>query len=329
MAANSRSDTKSQHPQTNRLKLEVSIVGSGRLGTALGIALSRVGCNVLAVVSRTKSKSRKAARLIGPSVVALDARGLDEIPPSDALLITTPDDSIKMIAGKLASISKPSSKRRVALHASGALSSEVLSSLRGCGYSIGSMHPLSPISDPVSGADALGSAYFCIEGDAAAVRMARRLVRAIGANHFSIDVRDKAAYHAAAMMAAGHVVALFDMAIEIMMECGLDKHTAQKVLVPLTSATVKSLERKSPSLALTGSFARADIETVKKHLAALFSHDDISKRLVYAILGLHSLDLASKPGAKEEAVESIRRLLEEAIRSSKNLTKQTQRSSYD
>ena len=52
---------------------------------------------------------------------------------------------------------------------SGGTSSDALAPLRECGFYIGSMHPLASISEPLSGAENLRSAFYCLEGDRKAV----------------------------------------------------------------------------------------------------------------------------------------------------------------
>src|SRR5207245_750798 len=106
------------------------------------------------------------------------------------------DDVITLIAGRLAAFQKDVSPSRTVLHTSGALSSKILAPLAAVGLHIGSLHPLVSVSDPVSGAANLREAFYCLEGDRAALRVARAVVRDLGGQSFSIDSRNKALYHA-------------------------------------------------------------------------------------------------------------------------------------
>jgi predicted short-subunit dehydrogenase-like oxidoreductase (DUF2520 family) len=223
------------------------------------------------------------------------------------LTAATPDDALRETAASLASL--PEARARVALHASGALSSEVLAPLRARGYSVGSMHPLAAVSDPRAGAESLRRAFYCVEGDARAVRAARRVVRDLGGRSFTIRPEDKALYHAAAVMTAGHVVALFDTALDTLRRCGLDAGRAREVLLPLLRSAVENLSTQTPERALTGSFARADAETVARHLEALGALEESDALNAYVALGEHSLKLAERAGASREAVARVRRAL--------------------
>jgi predicted short-subunit dehydrogenase-like oxidoreductase (DUF2520 family) len=303
-------------------KPTVSIIGAGRLGCALALSLARRGYTIEAVVSRTTRHARRAAELIGtPHPLALPAAQLGRLPPSDILFITTPDDLIMEIAAELArtinvgaekvkGVGKGSGSRgRTALHASGALSSAALRSLRDAGFATGSMHPLVSVSDSIHGAESLGSAFFCVEGDAAAVALARKLARVIGGQSFSISAEDKALYHAAAVMSSGHVTALFDVAMEMLVRCKLAPRRARAVLLPLLRSTLENLYTNDPARALTGTFARADAATVRRHLDALRSQGMQEALAAYALLGKRSLRLAKAAGARPDAVKGIEKVL--------------------
>jgi predicted short-subunit dehydrogenase-like oxidoreductase (DUF2520 family) len=167
------------------------------------------------------------------------------------------------------------------------------------------------VSEAKAGAESLRRAFYCVEGDAAATRLARRVVRDLGGETFSISPGDKALYHAAAVLAAGHVVALFDVALDTLRRCGLKERRARAVLLPLLRSVADNLAQHTPARALTGSFARADVETVRKHLRALGGLKDSDALAVYKLLGAHSLKLAESAGADPDAVEKVRRALGE------------------
>jgi predicted short-subunit dehydrogenase-like oxidoreductase (DUF2520 family) len=277
------------------------------LGTALARALGACGYELRALVSRTAASARRGAKRAGVETLALGLNQLERLPPVGIVFITTPDGLIGETAARLAAL--PQLRAAVALHASGALASDVLVPLRARGLSIGSMHPLASVSDAEGGAESLRRAFYCVEGDGGAVRAARRVVRDLGGKSFTIDSGSKALYHAAALLAAGHVVALFDVAADTLARCGLSGRRAREILLPLLRSTVENLSRQTPARALTGSFARADVETVRKHLRALGELEDSDALAVYRVLGEHSLKLAESAGADADAVETIRRLL--------------------
>ncbi len=290
-------------------KPSLSIVGSGRLGTALAIAMSSAGYRIEAVVTRRPARARKTAALIGNATAAINADELHLLPASKIVLITTPDDVIAQTAQKLANSQPSLVNGRVVLHTSGALSSDVLAPLAAMGFQVGSLHPLVSVNDPRTGPENLRRAFYCVEGDLGAARVARAIVRDLNGRSFSIRSFDKPLYHAAAVMASGHVVVLFDLATEILMRCGLDPGKARRVLRPLLESTVSNLLTSDPATALTGTFARGDFATVQRHLAALGSNGSLVALTVYRALGIHALELTKKNGADPQIRERISKAL--------------------
>jgi predicted short-subunit dehydrogenase-like oxidoreductase (DUF2520 family) len=250
-------------------KPDVSIIGLGRLGTTLARALSRKDYQIRSLVGRHKPDEIRS------------------LSPSDLILITTPDDQIAKVAAELSGLDWTAT----ALHTSGALSSEVLTAMRSRGWSTGSVHPLISVSEPRT---AIDGAFWCVEGDGRALRVARALVRDLEGQSFSIRAAEKPLYHAAAVMASGNVVALFDVALEMLVAAGLTRKNARSILQPLLASTVENLETKDPAQALTGTFSRGDVETVKRHLAALKQHKLPAALELYCRLGNRSVKLTKK-----------------------------------
>ncbi len=291
----------------------MALVGAGRLGSALALALHQSGYRVVALVARRAQHARIAARSLSPRPLALGATQLDSLPDTDLLLVTTPDDQIAEVAARLAEIfaardasaptlPRPRRPARIALHASGALASDALAPLRAHAFSLGSLHPLVSISDPLGGAENLRRAFYCLEGEARARAAANKIVRALGGQSFYIAARRKPLYHAAAVMCAGHMVALFSLANEMLAHCGLSTRQASRVLLPLAASTLENLARSAnPADALTGPFARADIATLRRHLPALLEFDANETLPVYVALGRHALRLARVRGGLDDA----------------------------
>jgi predicted short-subunit dehydrogenase-like oxidoreductase (DUF2520 family) len=297
--------------QMAKPKPTISIIGAGRLGTALAIALTSKGYPIVAVAARRTAHARKSISLSGvPSqTLALGADQLEQLPPSDLVLITTPDDVIAEIARNFARLRRSARHRATFLHTSGALSSEVLSPLTKAGFPTGSMHPLVSVSDSVAGADALHGAFYCIEGDSVALRFAKSIVRDLNGTSFTIKPESKALYHAAAVMASPHLVALFDLASEMLVACGLNEKRARQILLPLVESTLNNLKTRKPKKALTGTFARGDLATVQRHLKAISTKQLAEALEIYKLLGLHSLQLAAKSGLNPKLASQIKNAL--------------------
>jgi len=128
----------------------VSIVGIGRAGGALAIALNRAGIRIDKLIYRSHPP---ALHGVDPQKLAV-LRTIEAI-ESDILLIATADQDIRSTAENLARIEKPPP---IALHLSGSLSSDELVSLRDMNVAVGSLHPLVSISDPERGPERFSGA---------------------------------------------------------------------------------------------------------------------------------------------------------------------------
>ena len=277
------------------------------MGTALGMALARAGYHIDLLVAKRAASAKRAARLIGGAPTALSLPQLRKksiVHANSIFIIATPDDAIAEAAGVLASIvpstlnSRSRSNRRVAMHTSGALTSDTLQALKSKGFATASFHPLISISDAQTGADWLGRAFFGIEGDAPAVRTARQIASNLGGHSFLINPERKALYHAAALMASPNMTALFDIVLEMLRCCGLTGSQARRVMQPLVESTLENFSQQEPSAALTGTFKRGDIATVRKHIAALQAADLNDALRVYALLGNRSLGIGKPKNRK-------------------------------
>jgi len=261
------------------------------------------------MVARHLTHARKAARLLGSRTSAFGVDELRLLPPSKVIFIATPDDEIANVCEKLAGLSAGRITGRFVLHTSGALSAEVLNPLAAAGFRIGSLHPLVSVSQPRTGVESLRGAFYCIEGDPPAIRMAKAIVRDLKGQSFTIPPESKPLYHAAAVMTSGHVVALFDLAVGMLMECGLTRSKARRVLLPLLESTARNLATTDPARAMTGTFARGDLATVLRHLQSLSKRGSTQALEAYRTLGVHALDLMQRNGADTRVASEIRKVL--------------------
>jgi predicted short-subunit dehydrogenase-like oxidoreductase (DUF2520 family) len=185
-------------------------------------------------------------------------------------LIATPDAAVARVAEELTRIGGEELKGQVILHTSGALDSTELRAARYLGAAVGSMHPLQTFNGVT--VPPLEGKVFAIEGDAQAVRKARKIARAVGAAPSPIEARDKPLYHAAGAFAAGHALVVVESAIQLLMSLHMKRSEAMRALLPMTMQVLQNYERLGVKAAWTGPLARGDYEVVAKHTAALHQH---------------------------------------------------------
>jgi predicted short-subunit dehydrogenase-like oxidoreductase (DUF2520 family) len=282
--------------------MKVSIIGVGRLGGALAIALARKDYEIENLVSRRRESAEKIGDFVSANLLSFSPEDLSKI-SSDVIFIAVQDFEIENVAKYLARNLKG---KPVIFHTSGSLSSEILQSLRDAEFKVGAFHPLVSISDSVMGANRFADAFYCIEGDSEAVEAARTIVTDLGGTSFFIQARYKTLYHASAVTACGHLVALIDVAVEMLSRCGLDEKQSKEILLPLIESTVQNLKIQTTAEALTGTFARADIETFEKHLEILRENVSEEAVEVYLQLGERSAHLAEEQGADKEKLDELR-----------------------
>ncbi|MGB8476711.1 MAG: DUF2520 domain-containing protein [Candidatus Acidiferrum sp.] len=243
----------------------LAIIGAGRVGRALGRRLRELGWKIGAVVTRGEPSARKAVRSIGMG----QARTFltRQVLATQVILIATPDRALAEVAKELARIGAEELRGKIVLHTSGAVSSEVLAPVRVCGAAVGSMHPLQTFSG--IGVPPLEGRVFAIEGDAAAVRTARQMARALGAIPAHIEGSKKPLYHAAGAVSAGSVLALMEAATRLMTAAGMKRREAVRALLPLTRQVLDNFEGLGPHAAWTGPLSRGDYGVVTAHIEAM------------------------------------------------------------
>jgi len=292
----------------------VSIIGMGRVGGALALGLSHAGFTIENLIYRSTDTAAEAiaCRITPPPQVLVfdDLQHLN----SEIIFITSADPAIQAISARLTTVVP---QNTFVFHTSGSLSSEILSELTAIGCETGSIHPLISISDSFLGSEKFAGAFFCVEGSADAAAVAKSLVRKLQGFSFSIETKFKSLYHASAVTASGHLVALIDTAVDMLSKCGLESATSKQILMPLIKSTIENLDAQTSVQALTGTFARADIAAFDRHLASLEDNVSDQTRRIYLELGDRSLDIAEHRGGSADNAEKIRNAISMAKRISK------------
>ncbi len=255
----------------------VAIVGAGSLATFLAVALDGAGFTITEIVARdsppSRRKARKLAAKVGAREVTTDSAALD----SELLWLCIPDREIhsaaSVLANRLAARKKdrPRGKHdhsvRFAFHSSGALLSRELEPLRKAGAAVASVHPLMTF---VAGArPSLKGVPFAIEGDVAAARVARRIVRRLGGESFSLPAARKAAYHLWATLTSPLLLAFLVTLEEVARAAGLSRQDARRKSLPIIMQTMANYSRLGPARSFSGPLIRGDAPTVARHLAVL------------------------------------------------------------
>jgi predicted short-subunit dehydrogenase-like oxidoreductase (DUF2520 family) len=225
-------DRHLQQPSAHALNpsLRVAIVGDGRLGNALAVALRAAG------VDTTGPEPRGAA----PAAV-------------DAVLLCVPDAEIAAAASLV--------PRGVPVgHCSGATGLDVLNA-----HQAFSLHPLMSVTHDSDAARFKGAGAAIAGSTAPARELARTLAQRLGMRPIELAPGDRAAYHAAASIASNFLITLEAAAERLALTAGMERED----LLPLVRATVENWARLGPERALTGPVARGDELTVTRQRDAV------------------------------------------------------------
>jgi len=193
----------------------------------------------------------------------------------------------------------------VALHLSGALSTDVLTPLHTAGYMVGSLHPLQTVADPWSGAERLRGCAYAVAGEPGAMTASRALVAALDGQVLVIPPALRPMYHAAAVFASNYVLAAAAAIARTLAEAGVSEGDAVAAALPLMRGTMDNVEQLGLGAALTGPVARGDVDTVRLHLSRLSPRE----RRLYSALGLETVQLARAVGLDPDRAAAIEALL--------------------
>jgi predicted short-subunit dehydrogenase-like oxidoreductase (DUF2520 family) len=277
--------------------VDISVVGAGRVGTALAVLWQRAGHRIVAVAGGAATPGRAAAHLPGVPVLDDTSAARD----AEVVLIATPDDAIAAACAQVA----PALRGDAAvIHASGATG---LDALEAAGRRTLSLHPLQTCPTVEAAVERIPGAAFAVTAlDEEGYALGERLALDAGGRPFRLADEAKPLYHAAAVFASNYLVTVTALAEELERSAGVPDPL--DALAPLQAATLANVERVGPAEALTGPAVRGDAATVRKNLEALAAHapEAVGPYVVLADLALALAERAGRlPGHGRGAVEEV------------------------
>jgi predicted short-subunit dehydrogenase-like oxidoreductase (DUF2520 family) len=279
-----------------RGKPSITIVGPGSLGSAMARALHAAGYRILEIVHRGRESARRARSLahdLGASAITLNEARL----AADLTWICAGDSAIAAAAAELAK--RGNWEGKTAFHSSGALSSRELKPLRDRGATVASIHPMMTFVRQVR--PELAGVTFAAEGDARAVRLARRIALDLGGRVVVIHPRHKPMYHAFGAFTSPLVIATLAAAERVAQKAGITEIAARAAIVPILLQTIRNYLAHGPADAFSGPLVRGDVATVRRHLEVLKSVPEA--RAAYVALARSALK--TLPVKRKSEVETL------------------------
>ncbi|MEP6973711.1 MAG: DUF2520 domain-containing protein [Actinomycetota bacterium] len=269
--------------------MNVSIVGAGRVGTALAVLLARAGHRIVAVSGRGPTRDR-ASRFL-PDVPFLDPA--EAARAGDLVVIAVPDDEIHAIAERIAAAGGFHQGQWV-VHLAGAYGLDVLAPVRAAGARPLALHLLQTFPDVAGALDRIpGSTMAVTADDAEGSIVGERVGYDLGARPFRLEDHKRPLYHAAAVFASNYLIVASGIAEELFRDVGVPDPL--QVMLPLQRATLDNVERLGPMRALTGPAVRGDSTTIERNLSALRETAPHAVRAYLALCRL-ALDMGSASG---------------------------------
>jgi len=243
-------------------RLDVGVVGAGRVGSVLGAALARVGHRVVAVSAVSDASLARAAELLPGTPV----RPPDEVVRrAELVLLAVPDDALEDLVAGLAATGAWQAGQLVA-HTSGRHGLEVYAPAAAHHVLGMAIHPAMTFTGTAIDLDRLSDCCFGVTAPEPLRPAAEALVLEVGGEPVWVEESQRPMYHAALTHGANHLVTLTAQAMQALEAAGVE--SPARVLTPLVTAALDNALRSGDG-ALTGPVARGDAGTVAEHLRQL------------------------------------------------------------
>lgn len=281
----------------------VAVIGPGRVGTALAMALERAGNEVVAVAGRGRealdrfSQRLPGARITDPVTATANA---------ELVLVCVPDDELEAVVRAVAKQGRVAEGCRW-VHTSGGHGVDVLRTVVLAGARGAACHPAQTFPDPDTGLAALPGTSWAVTAAEPDLGWARVLVTDLRGSPVTVAERNRTLYHAGLAVGANATASIVTLARDLLLGAGVTDPGA--FLGPLVT-TAAGNAAASGAAALTGPVRRGDAGTVARHLAELRT---VLPEAVDAYLALSRLLLAQsrRAGLDPARVDAVARVLEE------------------
>jgi len=269
-------------------RLDVGIVGTGRVGAVLGAALHQAGHRLVAVSGVSEQSRRRAAALLpGVPVTSVD----EVLARAELVLLTVPDDDL---AGLVAGLSSTNSWQagQLVVHTSGRFGTAIYEAAADHHILGLALHPAMTFTGTSMDLVRLADCCFGITAPETLRAVAEALVLEMGAEPVWVREQDRPMYHAGLAHGANHLVTLVAQATQVLGSAGVED--PQRLIAPLLQAALDNALRLGDA-ALTGPVARGDAGTVAAHLAQL-DHQTPDIRPTYVALARATAERALANG---------------------------------
>ncbi len=278
-------------------RLTIGIIGAGRVGSTLAIALSNHH-----IVTHVHTTSQKFKDRLTKEIPGLKFSDIETIVNEcQTLLFAVPDDALPgLIQGIASTIGfKP---HQFVIHTSGRFGIDVLLPARSEGAIGFAIHPVMTLTGRSEDAARLHECPYVITCESEHEPIAATLVITLGGVEFFVKEEDRARYHAALAHASNHLNTIVQESKKELADIGIKQ--PELLLEPLVMASVENALLSGVDL-LTGPISRGDSETIRAHIVSL---RDSAMLQTYKSLALATLSKV-RGKLEETEIEAIQEVL--------------------
>ena len=278
----------------------ISVIGIGRVGKCLTLALSKADFHVHNLFNRTVSEAEDLATDLGQPAIRKFPESKNDL--GEITFICVSDDSISQVAEKISSLSDDWSGYSF-VHCSGARPAEDLDVLAAKGAQIASFHPIQTFPLAPS-PEIFRDIWISLQGEKNLLRILERLAESLGAKTVQVTPAEKQQLHIAAVFACNYMVTIAGAAEKLLP----DDNRSMALLAPLMRQTLDQILMKGPDQALTGPLRRGDVQTLMNHLESLNELPELQE--LYTSLGRYTVTLIKEMTSRPVNIDQISMLFE-------------------
>ncbi len=281
----------------------IAIIGTGRLGSALAMALHRHGLNLAMVASR----GGESAAALAAGLPGCRSATPHEAAQADLVFLSVPDDRIAPLASEL-----PWRAGQSVVHCSGATEVAALQAAATAGALTGGFHPLQIFSDPGRAVELLKGSSVAIEGPPLLADQLIAIAQALGMRPLTLPPGARALYHGAASYAASFLLSMLQETVDVWQRFGMSEASTLAALLPLARGTLDAAAARGLASAVAGPVSRGDAGVIARHVDALKALGGDHAALYQAFTRRQLALVQTKHRLNDEQAQRIERLLDGA-----------------
>lgn len=277
----------------NHKRKKIYLIGAGKAGSSFVYEFFNKKYALKFVSERNLKKEKSLAKDLERKKVKCSLKiESDFIEQADIIFIMTQDAYIESVVNEIIKL-KLDLRKKLFIHISGSLSSDVFKKLKIPQTNCASFHPIQTFSEVTKNSSLIENIYFGIEGGRNACDYVKKIAKDFGSNYFMVKPKKKYLYHVASVVTSNYLIGLIYAASKIVRAIGADEKKTYKIYEPIIKNTLENIERQGVVKSLTGPIDRNDSIIIEKHIKELKKVDPVLTSL-YLNFGLIAAELAEQ-----------------------------------